>query len=315
MKIVLSLYDGMSCGQLALQRAGIKVDYYLASEVDKAAITVATKNWPDMVHLGDVREIEGDTIVSPFILMGGSPCQSFSFAGKKVGMTTELGEEVTTLERYLELKAEGFKFSGQSYLFWEYVRILKETKPRYFLLENVRMAKKWERVISETMGVDPVGINSALVSAQNRKRLYWTNITGVSQPEDRGVMLEDVLHVSPAQEGPVLCGAIRGRYVPGVLGGKAIQCLEPNFTGKTNALTTVGKDNVYLLSRVEQGVKYLPGEVEWRGLTPVECERLQTVPEGYTEGVPDTQRYKMLGNGWTVDVIAHILSHIPEEER
>lgn len=340
MKIALSLFDGMSCGQLALQRAGIKVDYYLASEVDKATISIATKNWPDMVHLGDVRDVDGTKMVSPFILMGGSPCQSFSFAGKRNGMSTEQGEEITTLERYLELKAEGFAFSGQSYLFWEYVRILREVRPKYFLLENVRMVKKWEEVITGILGVEPITINSKLVSAQNRKRLYWTNIPEVTQPKDKGILLKDIVF---SDSNPTIC------YHTNKSGTRS-----PHFE-KSCALRATASANYQLLVLSENALRYMDKEVSggrthWdfshhsdvrkdksqtvvanflkgvhynvlrdrncvRKFHPIECERLQTVPEGYTEGVANTQRYKMLGNGWTVDVIAHILSHIPEEER
>jgi len=347
MKIALSLFDGMSCGQLALQRAGVSVDYYLASEVDQYAMTVTKKNFPETEHIGDVREVDGTSLVSPFILMGGSPCQSFSFAGKRIGMSTEQGEEITTLERYLELKGEGFQFSGQSYLFWEYVRILRETKPKYFLLENVKMAKKWEDVISETLGVRPIVINSALVSAQNRKRLYWTNIPDITQPEDRRLLLRDIIEKGIVDREKSLCvttrvaGATAKRYLEKkhhqmVLDGVSIfEKLEikefkknaichhvANATdikgnesnkriyadsGKAPTLTTMGGGH--------REPKILTSGLSWRKLTPLECERLQTVPENYTAHVSNSQRYKMLGNGWTVDVIAHILSHIPEEEK
>ena len=346
MKIALSLFDGMSCGQLALQRAGVSVDYYLASEVDKAAITVATRNWPDMVHLGDVRELDGTTMVSPFILMGGSPCQSFSFAGKRNGMSTEQGEEVTTLERYLELKSEGFAFSGQSYLFWEYVRILQETRPKYFFLENVVMVQKWARVISDTLGVEPVMINSALVSAQNRKRLYWTNIPGVGQPEDKGILLKDVVfsdavnptvglhnlhggfgekeHRTFTEKSPTIRTASGGGHIPSLLlTEKALEYMNRQVSGgrthwdfSHHSDVRSGKSQT-VVANFFKGVPYNVLK-DWkciRKFHPIECERLQTVPENYTDGVSDTQRYRMLGNGWTVDVIAHILRHIPEAEK
>lgn len=303
-KIALSLFDGMSCGQLALKRAGISVDYYLASEVDKAAMSVAKKNFPETKHIGDVREVDGTTMDSPFILMGGSPCQSFSFAGKRKGMATEQGEEITTLERYLELKREGFQFSGQSYLFWEYVRILKESSPRYFLLENVKMAKKWEDVISETLGLRPILINSALVSAQNRKRLYWTNIPGVDMPEDNSLTLSDVWDPE--------CENISEKMlkkIPGTLAHKKAWSACKTLEDKAKCLTTNGQGitNSSATNILVDGQYYRPSVMM--------CERLQTVPENYTAHVSNSQRYKMLGNGWTVDVIAHILSHIPEEEK
>jgi len=304
MKIALSLFDGMSCGQLALQRAGISVDYYLASEVDQYAMTVAKKNFPETEHIGDVREVDGTSMVSPFILMGGSPCQSFSFVGKKKGMATTEGEEITTLDRYLELKREGFRFEGQSYLFWEYVRILKETKPKYFLLENVRMDKKWEKVISDTLGVVPLYIDSKLVTAQTRYRLYWTNIPGVEMPEDKGLTLSDVWDPE--------CENISERMlkkIPGTLSHKKAWSSCKTLEDKAGCLTTSGQgiSNSSATNIWVNGQYYRPSVLM--------CERLQTVPENYTEGVAKGQRYKMLGNGWTVDVIAHILSHIPEEEK
>ena len=304
MKIALSLFDGMSCGQLALQRAGVSVDYYLASEVDQYAMTVTKKNFPETVHLGDVREVDGTSMVGPFILMGGSPCQSFSFVGKKKGMATTEGEEITTLNKYLELKREGFKFEGQSYLFWEYVRILKETKPKYFLLENVRMDKKWEKVISDTLGVVPLYIDSKLVTAQTRYRLYWTNIPGVEMPEDKGLTLSDVWDPE--------CENISERMlkkIPGTLSHKKAWSACKTLEDKAGCLTTNGQgiSNSSATNIWVNGQYYRPSVLM--------CERLQTVPENYTEGVAKGQRYKMLGNGWTVDVIAHILSHIPEEEK
>lgn len=178
--IVLSLFDGMSCGQIALKELGAHVERYYASEVDKFAIAQTQLNFPETVQLGDVRNIDARKLGHVDLLLGGSPCQSFSFAGKRAGMSTKENEEIYTLDRYLELKQAGFEFEGQSYLFWEYIRILhelRETNPNvFFLLENVEMGKKWERVLSEAIGLQGVHINSALVSAQIRKRIYWTNI-------------------------------------------------------------------------------------------------------------------------------------------
>lgn len=170
----------MSCGQIALRELGAKIDRYYASEVDKFAIAQTQLNFPDTVQLGDVRYIDARKLGHVDLLIGGSPCQSFSFAGKRAGMSTKENEEIYTLDRYLELKKAGFEFEGQSYLFWEYIRILhelRETNPNiFFLLENVEMGKKWEKVLSEAIGLQGVHINSALVSAQIRKRIYWTNI-------------------------------------------------------------------------------------------------------------------------------------------
>ena len=190
---VLSLFDGMSCGRLALDRVGITPTEYLASEVDKYAIQVAKENFPTTKHIGSVVDIDPTELGEIDLLIGGSPCQSFSFAGKMKGMVTKCSQEILTLEQYLQLKAEGFAFEGQSYLFWEYVRLLKAIKPKYFMLENVKMTKKWQDLISKTLGVEPIEINSNLVSAQNRKRLYWTNIPISGLPKDKGILLKGVL--------------------------------------------------------------------------------------------------------------------------
>jgi len=202
---VLSLFDGMSCGQQALERANIKVSQYYASEIDKYAIKVTMANYPNTIQLGSVVNVKGADLPKIDMLIGGSPCQSFSFAGKRKGMATKCNQEILTLEQYLELKEQGFEFEGQSYLFWEYVRVLNEVKPKYFLLENVMMEERWEKIISKTLGVHPVEINSSLLSAQNRRRLYWTNIglkpsglfgdleSTIKQPKDKGILLKDIL--------------------------------------------------------------------------------------------------------------------------
>jgi DNA (cytosine-5)-methyltransferase 3A len=202
---VLSLFDGMSCGQIALKEAGFKVENYFASEIDKYAIQVTKHNFPNTIHLGSVVDVDGYKLPKIDLLIGGSPCQSFSFAGKRKGMSTKCETEILTLDHYLKLKSEGFEFEGQSYLFWEYMRLLNEVKPKYFLLENVEMGEKWEKVLSRAIGVNGIHINSALVSAQNRKRIYWTNIgmepgglfgdmvSIITQPKDRGILLKDIL--------------------------------------------------------------------------------------------------------------------------
>lgn len=202
---VLSLFDGMSCGQQALERAGIEVNKYFASEIDKYAIKVTMANYPDTIQLGSVVDVKGADLPKIDMLIGGSPCQSFSFAGKRKGMSTKCNQEILTLEQYLELKEQGFEFEGQSYLFWEYVRVLNEVKPKYFLLENVMMEEKWSKIINKTLGVNFLDINSSLLSAQNRRRLYWTNIglkpsglfgyleSTIKQPKDKGILLKDIL--------------------------------------------------------------------------------------------------------------------------
>lgn len=203
---VLSLFDGLSGCRLALDTIGIKYDNYYASEVDKHAVGFTSKKFPDTIHLGDVRNVTSQMIDGQvFILSAGSPCQSFSFAGKMKGMSTKCEQEITTLEQYLKLKEEDFEFEGQSYLFWEFVRLKEELKPKYWFLENVQMIPKWKNVITRALGIEPIEINSALVSAQNRVRNYWTNINSapsglfgdmkcmIPQPKDRGILLKHIL--------------------------------------------------------------------------------------------------------------------------
>lgn len=338
---VLSLFDGMSCGRIALQRAGIHVDNYFSSEIDKHALKVSDTNWPCDTpnRLGDVTKIDASKLPKIDLLIGGSPCQSFSFAGTRKGMSTTCEIEILNLKSYLELKEKGFSFSGQSYLFWEYVKILKETKPRFFLLENVKMDKKWERVISETLGVKPVFINSNFVTAHNRKRLYWTNIPFDTESCKNECMLQighffkeplcDFEKSFAAKDfnfsefvkscfensenlAFVDFNGWTSRFFKKKKGSlaykKAISQLKSLFE-KANCITTSGQNisnsgstNCVFLTR--------ENKVSIRPLTAEECEALQTVPDGYTNHVTEGARIKMLGNGWTVDVIAHILKGI-----
>jgi DNA (cytosine-5)-methyltransferase 3A len=206
---VLSLFDGMSGGQIALNRLGIKYDKYYAAEIDKHSIAVTMANYPNTIQLGDVRNVKASDLPKIDLIMGGSPCQSFSFAGKRKGMSTKDEQEILTLEHYLDLKNQEYEFEGQSYLFWEYMRLLNELKPKYFLLENVVMVEKWERTLTRAIGVSPIKINSNLVSAQNRERLYWTNIglqpaglfgdltSTITQPKDKKILLKDILQDNP----------------------------------------------------------------------------------------------------------------------
>ena len=272
---VLSLFDGMSCGQLALDTLGIKVNNYFASEIDSYAIEIAKKNYPDTKHIGSVLDVKGSDLPRIDLLIGGSPCQSFSNAG------------------------DGSGLEGKSKLFWEFVRVLKETKPTYFLLENVKMKKEWEKIITDTLGVEPIAINSRLLTAQNRPRLYWTNIPNVIQPIDRGIVLKDILQDEVEEKFYLSDKAID--YMSRLRNGK------PRWEYHTNPLD--GK-SACLTANMYKGVPYGVIKELKRRLTPVECERLQTVPDNYTEGVSNTQRYKMLGNGWTIDVIAHILNEM-----
>ena len=306
---VLSLFDGMSCGQIALNKLGIKYDNYFAAEIDKFAIKVTQSNYPNTIQLGDVTKINGYELPKIDLFIGGSPCTDFSFAGKRKGMVTKDNLEITDLQTYLKLKEDGFEFDGESFLFWEYVRILNEVKPKYFLLENVRMLDKWSNIITKTLGVQPIYINSRLVSAQERKRYYWTNIPDVKVPEDRGISFNSIVG-----EG-WYCGSMRGRRINPLTNSRSDydrsisikQYIECRSDDKTNCLTTVRKDTVVVNYK---GPRRALDEVKYRWLTPNECEQLQTVPVDYTKSVSDNQRTRMLGNGWTVDVIAHIFSNI-----
>lgn len=437
---VLSLFDGCSCGQVALQRAGIKINKYFASEIDKHAISVTMSNFPNTIQIGDVTQVKGSDLPEIHLLVGGSPCQGFSFAGKQLNFE-----------------------DPRSKLFFEYVRILDEVKPRFFLLENVLMKKEFQDVISEILLVEPIMINSNLVSAQNRKRLYWTNILGMEQPKDRGILMKDIVHeyndelyaedeylidpekvlsgceiretekdqvttINPRFDNgkqtyqqqrvyetdgkfPAISAELNGRFnivklndfiVPfdktlrildkevqrgkvgffrtdsqtnrvycihdkavtltGESGGGAAKkggqyligsanktylqydtCRNSKsaskrvhfLNGKMGTLTTrcdicakvlfgcITPDRIekrqngqrfndgrkfYTLTAQDQHGILIEGYI--RKLTPVECERLQTLPDFYTEAVSKSQRYKILGNGWTVDVIVEFFKKL-----
>jgi len=376
---VLSLFDGMSCGQIALNRLGIKINNYYASEIDKYAIEITQKNYPNTIQVGDISKLDPKDFMDIDLILAGSPCQGFSFAGKQLAFD-----------------------DPRSALFFEFIRLLKAIKPKYFLLENVKMKKEHLQIISEQVsacypeipfGIEPIFINSSLVSAQSRQRYYWTNIPNITQPEERGIVLRDILEEHPSEnpvkdtarnqrhyknldenlekmttkdgkafaltttygaavfhdslkkkrrsmiptsnkpeqiataidinghdilkrvyspdgksptvntcqggnrEPKVVAGAWRGRYQED---GSVKQKLHLNKQSKSYALTATFPHKMNFLTK---------DQVYWRKLTPLECERLQTVPDNYTEGVSNTQRYKMLGNGWTVDVIAHILGN------
>jgi DNA (cytosine-5)-methyltransferase 3A len=332
---VLSLFDGMSGGRQALERAGIEIENYFASEIDKYAIQVTMANYPDTIQLGSVTELDGYSLPKIDMLIGGSPCQSFSFAGKRKGMSTKCETEILTLDQYLELKNEGFEFEGQSFLFWEYMRLLNEVKPKYFLLENVMMSEKWEKILTQAIGINPIMINSSLVSAQNRKRFYWTNIGAepdgffgdlvckIQQPKDKKILLKDILE-SEVDEKYFLSY----KLIAGFGNKEEKKCNDivvhnlqtrsadrPSLKNNKNAggsghLSKSDGKTYCLDTGNTQAVEIKNVNSRIRRLTPTECERLQTVKGGYTNHVSDSQRYKMLGNGWTIDVIAYIFSHI-----
>ena len=389
---VLSLFDGMSCGQIALNKLGIDYDKYFACEIDKYAMQVTQHNFPDTIQLGDVQFVTKETFGTHKIdlVIGGSPCQGFSFAGKQLNFE-----------------------DPRSALFFEFVRLVKELKPKYFLLENVKMKKEYQNVITQYMGVEPIEINSSLVSAQTRKRLYWTNIPNVIQPEDKGIVLKDIIESGYVDDRMVDKGksyCLTARYSGAVWWnsierkqrtmisleqvdnklrhkeatkkgyaeageGEGLDLTFPEsktrrgraMKDKSNCLTAAGHEMGVVVKsyrevrteaakkarkehRDRTGEDFTPfrakeivfrddekvgtvtpslsndhkisietdNKLVWRKLTPLECERLQTVPDGYSlvlddngkQLVSDSQRYKMLGNGWTIDVITHIIKNM-----
>lgn len=379
---VLSLFDGMSGGQIALTELDIPIDKYYASEIDKYAMQFTIQNFPNTIQVGDIRELDINKLDKIDLLIGGSPCQSLSMAGKRKGLSTKEGIEIFDLEMYLELKENGFEFEGQSYLFWEYIRIYNDLLERgdnpKFFLENVEMGKKWESVFNDVLGRKGIHINSALVSAQNRRRIYWTDIhDDIPQPEDRGILLKDILEeevdekyflsdkmieclkgrvkmdkFSPVQFSPIkfpyeqkartintrlfkmgdndnyiqvdndpTCVAMLGResaclttvqkdnpiIVSGMIrafGGKHFREIK---SGKSCTLLARARNDGNTQPCVQIGAKI-------RRLTPTECARLQTVPEWYIwDGISDTQRYKMLGNGWNIETIKHIFKYLKKQ--
>ena len=302
---VLSLFDGISCGMVALQRAKIKVDEYFAYEIEPNAIKVSQYHYPNIKQMGDVTKADFTKLGKIDLLIGGSPCQGFSFAGK------------------------GLNFNDpRSKLFFEYVRALKEVKPRYFLLENVVMKQEWQDVISEYLGVKPILINSALVSAQNRQRLYWTNIPNVEQPLDKGIKLSDILEDIEFENLRVIRG---WKLNKATIVGRRLnedghredynkeipitQCLEVRKTNidKSNCITTVDKDNVLTPLSYGRYPNAFKDNLPFSYYTTTEYCRLQTLPDDYVNMIPESARRKALGNGWTVDVIAHIFSFLPDE--
>jgi DNA-cytosine methyltransferase len=280
---VLSLFDGMSCGQIALDRLGIKVDNYFASEIDKHAMAVTKANYPNTKHIGDVTQVKAEDLPKIDLLIGGSPCQGFSFAGKQLNFD-----------------------DPRSKLFFEFVRLLKECKPKYFLLENVVMKREYQDVISEYLGVEPIKINSILVSAQNRPRLYWTNIPNVTNPFDKEIKLRDIIDITNVGDDSCFTTTFLKDHIDfnscdNQINKSMKYQWQGVYTQKMKTLSVGDGARNYI---------YLP-EIGCRKLTPEEAEKCQTVPVGYTKSTTLTNRYKMLGNGWTVDVIAHIFSYFP----
>lgn len=273
---VFSAFDGMSCGQIALSNLGIIPKNYFASEIDKYAIKVTQANFPNTIQLGDIQEIDPAELPRIDLLIGGSPCQSFSYNG------------------------DGSGFDGKSRLFWEYVRLysaFKRTNPQLlFLLENVRMRQEWQDVISQSLGVKPVEINSSLTSAQHRRRLYWTNLE-LGKLIDRQLYLKDI--IEPDIERRCVKETVRNLKHERKLSQKSLTCLASMWKGAgNNGMTLIRRPNQDCLST----------------LTVREVERLQNVPDNYTDqGVSNTQRYKMLGNGWTIEIIEGFFKGLKNE--
>jgi len=294
---ILSLFDGVSCGQLALQRAGIKYGKYYASEIDKHAIKVTQHHFPNTIQLGSVVGLDTSTLPKIDLLFGGSPCQSFSRSGDNTG------------------------FDGKSGLFWEYIRILNELKPTYFLLENVVMKKEWENIITEAIGLEPVMIDSKFFSAQKRQRLYWTNIPFNKNIEDKNIHILDILKPDGSEkiinDHPVVLEInedifkIKNGTKTGYLYAKHGDCvnLEVPKSKTRRGRVSHGKTNT-LNTACNYGV-VVDGNL--RELNIVEYERLQTLPDNYTSLATLNQRKKMIGNGWTVDVIGHIFKNLKYE--
>lgn len=292
---VLSLFDGISCGMVALERAGIKVDEYHAYEIDKNAIKISQKNYPQIIQHGDVTTADFTQYEGFDIVIGGSPCQDLSNYKYDRG-------EVKGLE------------GEKSKLFYHFERAIKEVKPKYFLLENVAsMEQKWADIISNELGVKPIMIDSAMFCAALRKRLYWTNIPNVTQPKDKGILLKDI--VIPSNEvsekywysRDFIYNGDNAKVQATLLGSGLMRNMREvyNLNSKCNTLLCDGDGG--------NRVKKIYQDGRCRKLTPIEYERLQTLPDNYTEGVSNGARYTACGNGWTVDVIAWILSGLKDE--
>lgn len=343
---ILSLFDWISCARVALDRAWISVETYYASEVDKYAIQIAQKNYPNTIQLGDVRSVTKDMVWEIDLLIGGSPCQDLSVAKKdRKGLDGE-----------------------KSGLFWEYVRILKEVNPKWFILENVAsMSKESRDTISDVLGIEPIMIDAALVSAQTRKRLFWTNIPRVMLPYDRNISLQDILErnveekyyvnitdkywykwlVDINKKAKTLTASSHKWY--GNDWVTIIKLWHLNSWGQGDRIYSAEWKSVTLSANwwwiwAKTWLYYIQQQARWfnkwntfaeksptitsnarqennklvcdwnvRKLTPIECERLQWLPDNYTDGISNTQRYKCLGNAFNVDVVAHILSFIPKQ--
>jgi DNA (cytosine-5)-methyltransferase 3A len=274
---VLSLFDGISCGQIALNRANISYDNYYASEIKPHAIKCTLDNYPNTIQLGDILNLKGSDLPKIDLFIGGSPCKGISRLNKN---------------------QEGLEHS-ESRLFWEYIRLLDEVKPKYYLLENTHGNKEATNTITETLGIKPISINSKLVSAQNRPRYYWTNIPDIKQPLDKGITTNDIFDYSG-----VLADECRVKWLNSESGKKSIKngYTKVNPYPKSGCLTALGHK--------KWNENYLYRDGVYKYLSQTEIEKLQTLPVGYTKILSYNEAYDCIGDGWTVDVIAHIFKNI-----
>lgn len=309
---VLSLFDGMACGFIACKKAGININKYHSYEIDKYAIQIAQKNNPRIIQKGDIQNYIFNRKFRPDLILCGSPCQGFSKAGKGLNFKDE-----------------------RSKLFFDFIKILRHNiiiNPKVkFLFENVKMKKEWIDIITQFLKVKPILLNSALVSAQNRERLYWTNIKNITQPKDKKIFLSDIIDKNDTEKDKSYC--ITANYFHGTTakryfktGFNTILWKIPEGTKKGYVKVKHNEfiDLTFIKSKTRRGrlmIKkcnyltktrsmYCKVTKKWfRLLTPRECEKLQTLPKNYTKGVSNSQRYKMIGNGWTIDIISHILKN------
>jgi DNA-cytosine methyltransferase len=308
---------GSTTNLISLFNQFVRVSLYYAAEIDKYAIQVTQANFPDTIQLGDVTKVFAKDLPKIDLLIGGSPCQGFSFAGK------------------------GLNFEDpRSKLFFEFVRLKNETQPKYWMLENVKMRNEYQNIISEILGVQPILINSELVSAQSRERLFWTNIPITELPTDKGILLKDIIEIGEPikDKSQTILATLYKENAKSMIkrnkAGLLVKMSSENPRIKELSITDRGirphrndkrKSGISEIGTIHypdtksytitanHAPKVLTEIIGWRKLTPKECERLQTVPDNYTDCVSDTQRYKMLGNGWTVDVIAYIFGFMKSE--
>lgn len=360
---VLSLFDGISIAHAAFKISNVKINKYYSSEIENHSIQISKDNH-EQIHIGSVTDISYknksliyNNIIEPVkidILIGGSPCQSLSFAGKQKGLAAKgLNEEnidILTLEQYLELKHNGFEFEGQSYLFWEYIRLLREIKPKFFFLENVVMEEKWEKIFTENLGFPPIKINSRLFTCQNRPRLYWTNIPyNINTLPNKLHTFKDIKQFSTKQKDyysdKALNWLVSHSYRKFLSTGKVKKLKIYNDDTIINAITAshckkysgqrffaildngidnkIQKDKIQeifnecfnendftKLSILTDWEMVLYNGYSYRYITPEECELAQGLNIGYTKSVCDTSRYKSIGNGFTVFVIAWFLKNL-----